>query len=99
MAAYSWSAAAVGSGSVTVRLVRTGPAGPTGRQGIESSPSETTNGSAGAAGRIARVVTSAATAAREIDRAVSTSTYMSAIRCLRAWNEPMVRPNCLRDLV
>lgn len=24
---------------------------------------------------------------------------MSAIRCLRAWKEPIARPNCLRDLV
>ena len=33
----------------------------------------------------------------EADRDISTSTCRSAIRCFRAWKEPIGRPNCTRS--
>ena len=38
-------------------------------------------------------------AAHDAERHISTSTSMSAIRCLSAWNEPIGRPNCTRVLL
>jgi hypothetical protein len=38
-------------------------------------------------------------AAHDAERDISSSTSMSAIRCLSAWKEPIARPNCTRCLL